>query len=95
MAELGSAKDIDAPVTFVVWNNNGYQEIETSMVDAGIKPVGVTPQAPDFGLIAKSYGIDFARPTSLGAFASALTDALQSKAPCLIDLDEMVAESGA
>ncbi|MCX7865325.1 MAG: 5-guanidino-2-oxopentanoate decarboxylase [Novosphingobium sp.] len=88
LAELGSAKDNHAPVIFVVWNNNGYQEIETSMVDAGIKPVGVTPQAPDFCAIAKAYGIGSARPGSLDAFAGSLKVAKAGGAPFLIDFDE-------
>lgn len=91
LAELGSAKDIGAPVIFIVWNNNGYQEIETSMVDAGIKPVGVTPQAPDFCAVAKAYGIASARPASLDAFAKALKTAKASGEPFLIDFDEQLA----
>lgn len=94
LAELGSAKDIGAPVIFVVWNNNGYQEIETSMVDAGILPVGVTPQAPDFCMIAGAYGIQAVRPATLSAFANALKAGKDSNAACLIDLDELVAEGG-
>lgn len=94
LAELGSAKDINAPVIFIVWNNNGYQEIETSMVDAGIKPVGVTPQAPDFSTIAEGYGIGAAKPASLSELAKALKAAKAGDMPFLIDLDERIAEGG-
>lgn len=93
LAELGSAADIDAPVIFVVWNNNGYQEIETSMVQAGIKPVGVTPSAPDFVAVANAYGIAASRPKSLGEFAQALKTARDGKAPYLICVDESIIES--
>ncbi len=92
LAELGSAADIGAPVIFIVWNNNGYQEIETSMVHADIAPVGVTPSAPDFVAIAKAYGISGARPKTLGDFASMLRTARDSGKPYLICLDESVAE---
>ncbi len=95
LAELGSAADIGAPIIFVVWNNNGYQEIETSMVEAGIKPVGVTPSAPDFAAVANAYGIAASRPKSLGEFAQALRTAQDGKAPYLICLDESVAEGTA
>lgn len=57
MAELGAARDENADVSFVIWNNNGYQEIESSMVAVGIAPEGVRPVPPDFGLLAKAYGI--------------------------------------
>ncbi len=94
LAELGSAADINAPVIFVVWNNNGYQEIETSMVQAGVTPVGVTPSAPDFVAIAKAYGMNAVRPRTLGEFASALESARDRQTPSLICLDEIVAERG-
>ncbi|MBE7182895.1 MAG: 5-guanidino-2-oxopentanoate decarboxylase [Methylobacterium mesophilicum] len=57
LAELGAALEAAAPVVFVVWNNRGYREIETSMRDAGVEPVGVSPVPPDFTLIAKAYGM--------------------------------------
>lgn len=57
LAELGAALEAEAPVIFVVWNNHGYREIETSMRDVGVEPVGVSPVPPDFTLIAKAYGM--------------------------------------
>ena len=57
LPELGAAVDAGAPVIFVVWNNRGYREIETSMRDAGVEPVGVSPAPPDFLKIAEAYGI--------------------------------------
>ena len=55
--ELGTALDAQTPVIFVVWNNRGYREIETSMLDAGVEPVGVSPAPPDFLKIADAYGV--------------------------------------
>jgi len=43
MSELGTARDTNANTVFLVWNNGGYREIETSMTAAGVSPVGVTP----------------------------------------------------
>ncbi|MGS1096715.1 5-guanidino-2-oxopentanoate decarboxylase (plasmid) [Aquamicrobium terrae] len=57
LGTLGSAADENAPVIFVVWNNNGYQEIEDYMLARDIEPVGVRPSAPDFTGIAAAYGI--------------------------------------
>jgi acetolactate synthase I/II/III large subunit len=82
LAELGSAHDCGADVAFVVWNNSGYLEIETSMVSAGITPVGVTPSAPDFTMIASAYGL----PAQKVSSARELTSALGSlPRPCLIE----------
>ncbi|WP_422372895.1 5-guanidino-2-oxopentanoate decarboxylase [Hoeflea sp.] len=82
LAELGSARDCNADVAFVVWNNSGYLEIETSMVSAGITPVGVTPSAPDFAMVAEAYGLPARKVSS----AAELTSALASlPRPCLIE----------
>ena len=93
LAELGAAADSGAPVIFVVWDNNGYQEIETSMVEAEVTPVGVRPSAPDFVKIADAYGIHSAKPETLADFAMALKSAKNSGKPWLIWLDERVAEA--
>ena len=57
LPELAAAVDAGAPVIFVVWNNLGYREIETSMREVGVEPVGVSPAPPDFAKIAEAYGI--------------------------------------
>jgi acetolactate synthase I/II/III large subunit len=61
LAEIGAAKDENTNVIFIVWNNQGYLEIENSMIAAGIAPVGIKPSAPDFVKIAKAYGVDAVR----------------------------------
>ncbi|WP_035529698.1 thiamine pyrophosphate-dependent enzyme, partial [Hoeflea sp. BAL378] len=82
LAELGSARDLNADVAFVVWNNSGYMEIETSMTSAGITPIGVTPSAPDFAAIAAAYGLPARKVQSRDELSAALRD-LQR--PCLIE----------
>ena len=69
LPELGAAVDAGAPVIFVVWNNRGYREIETSMRDAGVEPVGVSPAPPDFLKIAEAYGIAAERLADVGGLA--------------------------
>lgn len=82
LAELGSAADCRADVAFVVWNNAGYREIETSMISAAIAPVGVTPSAPDYAAIAAAFDLP-ARKVRNGM---ELSDALATlPRPCLIE----------
>jgi len=57
LSELGTAMDEETPVIFLVWNNNGYREIENYMLTKEIKPEGVYPSAPDFVAVAKAYGM--------------------------------------
>jgi acetolactate synthase I/II/III large subunit len=61
LAEIGAAKDENANVIFIVWNNQGYLEIENAMVASGVKPVGVTPSAPDFVKIAEAHSVGAVR----------------------------------
>ena len=82
LAELGSALDCSANVIFLVWNNRGYQEIETSMVSAGVQPLGVRPSAPDFVKIAEAYGLPAERVTDINRLGKALG---RSTGPCLIE----------
>ena len=42
LPELGCAAELQADVVFLVWNNRGYQEIETSMQSRAVHPVGVS-----------------------------------------------------
>jgi len=84
LAELGSARDIDADVAFVVWNSHGYLEIERAMTTAGVVPLGVTPSAPDFVAVAKAYGLPARRVRD----SAALEDALASlPRPCLVEYE--------
>lgn len=72
LSELGSAVETGAEVVFLVWNNRGYREIELSMIDAGIEPIGVKPSAPDFVKIANAYGMPARRVTDMGELAGAV-----------------------
>ena len=86
LPELGAALDAGAPVIFVVWNNRGYREIETSMRDVGVEPVGVSPAPPDFCRIAEAYGLAAESLASPDGLADALSRAWARKKPCLIEI---------
>ncbi|TIS60373.1 MAG: 5-guanidino-2-oxopentanoate decarboxylase [Mesorhizobium sp.] len=86
LPELGAALDAAAPVIFVVWNNRGYREIETSMLDAGVEPVGVSPAPPDFCKLAEAYGIAADRLAGIGGLADALKRARATGLPHVIEI---------
>jgi acetolactate synthase-1/2/3 large subunit len=86
LPELGAALDAGAPVIFVVWNNRGYREIETSMRDVGVEPVGVSPAPPDFCKLAEAYGLTARRLTSSAELPAALLAARALNKPCLIEI---------
>ncbi|MGX7876370.1 5-guanidino-2-oxopentanoate decarboxylase [Mesorhizobium sp. ORM6] len=86
LPELGAALDARAPVIFVVWNNRGYREIETSMLDVGVEPVGVSPAPPDFCKLAEAYGIGAERLADIGALPQVLKRARATGLPRVIEI---------
>jgi len=60
LPELMTAVQEKLNITFIIWNNLGYLEIETSMASVDIDVVGCDPQPPKFDYIAKAYSMPFA-----------------------------------
>ncbi len=88
LGELGAAVDENVPMIFIVWNNQGYQEIERAMVEVDIDPVGVRPSAPDYLKIADAYGVPAVRLADIDQLPAALLKAKASNKPYLIEIDE-------
>lgn len=86
LAEIGAASDAGANVIFVVWNNRGYREIETSMRDVGVEPVGVSPAPPDFLRLADAYGIGAERLAGAENLPEALRRARAAQKPRIIEI---------
>ncbi len=86
LPEIGAAADAGANVIFVVWNNRGYREIETSMRDAGVEPVGVSPAPPDFIRLAGAYGIEAERLAGTSSLGDALRRARAAQKPRLVEI---------
>jgi acetolactate synthase-1/2/3 large subunit len=86
LPEIGAAQDAKAPVIFVVWNNRGYREIETSMLDVGVEPVGVSPEPPDFSKLGEAYGIAAERLNAIDALGDALRRAHAKTQPCILEI---------
>jgi len=91
--EISVAVETRAPVIFIVWNNYGYGEIKHYMEDAGITPVGVDLQTPDFAALGRACGLKSEKVTSLEAFDALLDEAASGGAPMLIEIDGNLARS--
>lgn len=85
LSDIGAAVDEKAPVIFLVWNNRGYGEIESYMVENRITPVGVRPSAPDFVAVARAYGM----PAEALEGVAGLKAALQRAAAAMPSLIEV------
>jgi acetolactate synthase-1/2/3 large subunit len=88
LAEIGSAKDAGANVIFLVWNNDGYGEIESYMIENGIEPEGVKPSAPDFLKIAEAYGLPAKRLAHVEELPRALAQMRAHPGPSLIEIHQ-------
>ena len=88
LAEIGSARDCGAKVIFLVWNNDGYGEIRSYMLDCGIEPEGVTPSAPDFPKIAEAYGVPSVRLEDISELPAALERFAGEAGPGLIEIHQ-------
>ena len=87
LAELMAAKDENLNICFIIWNNQGYQEIETSMQAVGVTPVGCDPTPPDFEAIATAVSMPYQRcTTATGAITAALNTAAAHKGPSIIEV---------
>lgn len=94
LPELMTAVDEKLPILFFVWNNKGYQEIETSMKAAGVNVVGCDPTPPDFKMIAAACGIPFRRcRMDAGALTEAIVKTGLSNGPVMIEIEMPVFSS--
>jgi len=85
LGELGTLKDLDLPVVVIVWNNNGYEEIQQFMQDQCITPVGVDLPAPDFAAIATAYGLESRTTADPDQLLRFVEDAHSQRFSLLID----------
>lgn len=87
LPELMCAVQENLPICFMIWNNHGYQEIATSMQDAGVSVVGCDPTPPDFAAVAQSCDLPFWRcGPEPDAVAEALRAATDTGGPTLIEI---------
>ncbi len=88
LPELSTAAELELPVPVIVWHNQGYREIENSMLAQNVPADSTRIEAPDFPAAAAAHGARYARPESLPELGAAIRDALSAAAPTLIEVQE-------
>ncbi len=84
--ELISAREAEAGIVMIVWNNNGYREIRDYMISQEIAPIAVDPIPPDFVKSAEAMGVAARRVESLDQLSAALRGHdRSSKTPLLLE----------
>ncbi|MBU2980505.1 5-guanidino-2-oxopentanoate decarboxylase [Lentibacter algarum] len=88
LPELMTAAQEKLPITFIVWNNGGYGEIELTMERADIDVVGCDPKPPLFEAVAASCGMPYTRvPAEAEALARALRPKHGQTGPRFVEID--------
>ncbi len=88
LGELGALVDTGLPVAILVWCNQGYREIKTTMEQANVSAVGVEFAVPDYQAIANAYGINATSADNDAQLCKAIIEAFEQRQPILIELDE-------
>jgi acetolactate synthase I/II/III large subunit len=86
--ELATAREFDAPVIVLLWNNHGYSEIKGYMVSNQIPAIGVDLYTPDFAVVAKGYGCEAVKVLRLEELSSQLRAAAERKTVTVIEIVE-------
>ncbi len=104
MQELSTMAQYDIPVVVVLANNRCWMAIEdlqrgmlgSNHAFGNRFEQGEEPYSPDFAEIAKNFGIASEKISARGSVAAAVTKALASKKPALIEVDvyDQYPESG-
>ena len=87
LAELATAVELGLSLPLIVWNNGALGQIKDDMLAAGIPPVGVVAQNPDFMALARACGAEGVVVTSAAELTAAVAAALGRGLPTLIEID--------
>lgn len=86
LAELGTAMETGRRLLVIVWNNRGYGEIKSGMLQAGVEPMGVDLFTPDFTLLAQAYGLKADRTSDVSEIPSKALELLSQTGPTLLEV---------
>ncbi len=94
LTELATAVDQKLPVTLLIWQNRGYEEIENSLRGRAVSTESTVISAPDFGLIARAYSVPFSAPETFAALETTLRDhaAIVGPSIVLVQQDKLITQ---
>ena len=86
LAELSVLAEQQLPVVVLLWNNSCFGQIHKGMVARGVTPVGTTYSTPDFGAIARAYGVEMYAPATGSEAGRDIARAVESGRPAFVEL---------
>ncbi len=84
--ELATAVELEMPLAVIMWNNDGYGQIRDGLVARGVAEIGVNLRNPDHLMLARAFGCEAVRPSSLDGFKAAVVGAAGAKGPTFIEV---------
>jgi len=87
LQEMATAVDENIPIVVALWNNNSLQQIREGFEERGIKPIAVSPRAPDFQTLARGFGWDAAKVDALAGIGPAIAAGIAARRPTLVEID--------
>lgn len=82
--ELATARALRLGLPVVVFDNGGYAEIRANMEAAGVEPIAVDLDAPDYAALAAGFHCAYAAVRTPDELTAAVADALTRDAPTVI-----------
>ncbi|MFB8121912.1 thiamine pyrophosphate-binding protein [Streptomyces bacillaris] len=89
LAELATARQYDAPLTWLIVDDGGYGILREYMTDAYGEATGTELTRPDFVALAESFGVPAVRTTP-DSLATDLTKALATPGPSVVVLPALL-----
>jgi acetolactate synthase-1/2/3 large subunit len=86
--ELSTGVEAGLPVAVVVWNNRRYEMIAQNFEAAGMAPIACDIHTPDFLAIARAYGCEAQRVTTIAELEEQLQRSRQCAVPTVIEVLE-------
>jgi acetolactate synthase-1/2/3 large subunit len=87
LGELATAVEAAAPVTVLVFNNQGYGGLKYLQTAYGIPHVAVDLHTPDFVGLGTAMGLPSWRVDNVADFEAVFASAMASEGPNLIEVD--------
>ena len=87
LGELATAVENKAPLTLLVFNNQGYGSLKFLQTAYGTPHVGVELHTPDFAALGQAMGLPSRRVATAQAFEEAFAEAMAMAGPNLIEID--------
>ncbi|MCA8031004.1 thiamine pyrophosphate-dependent enzyme [Burkholderia cepacia] len=86
LQELATARRYNLPVTLIVFNDGHYGNVRAIQKREFGAEVAVDLTNPDFGLLAKAFGVNFAQVDNPAALGAVVKESINANGPVMIEV---------